>query len=489
MDYIREYDLNDYSLGLAYSRTQSLYLGGSNSAIAYPYLTSFTHSAFTRDWLLIRGENMGIRFVTDREWEIGVIGRIQTLGPGSDASDELVGIDDKGWAVEAGPLIGWRGWPVHLQFRSYWEIPNRHSGTTSELELSLPIDYARGFFVPAVKLTYMSPDYSGYYFAVREDESTPSRPAYEPGGATNIWAGFSLGHELSPRWLLKTSVGVEHFDESISASPIIGRETQWTGTVGFAYNADVFFPRDHESLRSDPAMEFRLGAFSGSIDTDVQRNAIAGESLQNVDLEDVLGTPGRRTLSEVDVRIRAGFFHRFQLGYLRSQRDSTTTLERDLVLGDRTFDAGSEITTDVESSLTRFSYAYSLMRDGQKELSIKAGISHIRFSAQLDEVGGQQPERLQIDTPLPAFGAMGSLTLGNDWRLGADVDLFALDFDRYSGFMAFLTIDLERRFGDAIGAGFGYSFHGLQLTSNDEERGGEFDQRYHGPKIYVTFAF
>ena len=55
--------------------------------------------------------------------------------------------------------------------------------------------------------------------------------------------------------------------------------------------------------------------------------------------------------------------------------------------------------------------------------------------------------------------------------------------------MGFLSIDLERRFGDFIGAGIGYNFHGLRLTAKDDDLGGEFDLRYHGPKVYLSFAF
>jgi hypothetical protein len=54
MDYIRNYDLNDYALGLTLSGSQNPYAGGENSAIGYPVLTSFRDSAFTKDWLLLR---------------------------------------------------------------------------------------------------------------------------------------------------------------------------------------------------------------------------------------------------------------------------------------------------------------------------------------------------------------------------------------------------------------------------------------------------
>ncbi len=45
LDYLRDYDLNDYALGLAISGEQNPYAGAKNGAYAYPYLTSFTHPA------------------------------------------------------------------------------------------------------------------------------------------------------------------------------------------------------------------------------------------------------------------------------------------------------------------------------------------------------------------------------------------------------------------------------------------------------------
>ncbi len=48
LDYIRDYDLNDYALGVSLSLGETPYTGADNSAFAYPYLTSFRDSAFNR---------------------------------------------------------------------------------------------------------------------------------------------------------------------------------------------------------------------------------------------------------------------------------------------------------------------------------------------------------------------------------------------------------------------------------------------------------
>ncbi len=98
IDFLRSYDMNDYALGVAVSMRQNPFLGGENSTFAYPFLTSFTHSSMTDGWFLIRDGGYGVRWVTDNDWELGVIARIRTRGFGNSEAEELVGIADRKWA-------------------------------------------------------------------------------------------------------------------------------------------------------------------------------------------------------------------------------------------------------------------------------------------------------------------------------------------------------------------------------------------------------
>ncbi len=166
LDFIRNYDLNNYALGLALSGSQSPYLGGETSSIAYPFLTSFHDSAFTDDWLLLREGDLGVRWVSEGGWELGVVGRVQTLGTGTSDVPELEALDDRKWTLELAPIIGWRGWPVHINFKTYTEILDRHDGLVSQLALSLPRQRGRSFIVPSVELIHRSSDYTNYYFGV-----------------------------------------------------------------------------------------------------------------------------------------------------------------------------------------------------------------------------------------------------------------------------------------------------------------------------------
>ena len=489
LDYLRNYDLNHYALGVSFSTSQNPYAGVSNSAFAYPYLTSFTHASLTEDWFLIRAGNMGIRYVTKSDWELGVIGRIQTLGLIETDSDELLGLEPRSWAIEAGPLFGWRRWPVQVHFRSFWGLTGENDGMTSEVEFSLPRKFARGYFVPTVRFIHMSDDYSNYYFGVSDQESTPTRPAYQPGAITNTSVGFTLGYELTPRWLLSTTVGLEFLDSSVTASPIVERDQLWSANIGLAYNADLFEPRAHDGGQKQQTIEFRLGAFNSSIDTELTRGTSDGQPGDELDLEDFLGVADKETIFQLDALFRVAYFHRLEFSYFELRRNALKTLERDIDFGDETFLEGTEVETSIESQYVRLAYSYSLMRDQQKELGVSAGLTYSKFETGLIAESTQQSERVKVSAPLPTIGVFGSVAIGQKWRLGADIDVFALEFDRYDGYMAYVNLGLDRRFSDVFGAGIGYNYYVTKLDAKDDDLRGTFSMRHHGPTLYLSVLF
>ena len=489
LDYIRNYDLNDYALGLSVGTAQSPYLGSDYSNTAYPYLTSFRHSSLTDDWFLLQ-DGMGVRFVTDNHWELGFVGRFQTLGLGISKSDELLSLEDRQWTVEAGPLIGWRGFPVHVQFRSFWEAPNRHSGTTSELIFRLPWEHQRGYIVPSVRAKYLSGNYSDYYFGVAPEEATQAYPGYQPGSAINTHIELSLGYELGSHWLLQANVGVEFLDSAIEASPTVDRSQLWSGSISLAYNPDLFQPRDYAGADKDQIVEIRLGAFNSNVDTRLLLDATDTQPEEELDLEDFLGAADNETVAQLDAYYRFGFYHRIDLGYFELQRSSSTTLQRDIWFEDQLYPEGADLMTSSESQLLRLGYSYSLMRDGQKELGLTAGLSYTKFESDVRvNDAQQQPEQVRVSTVLPTFGVFGSAPLGDNWRLAADIDVFALNFDRYDGYMAYVALDLERRINEQFGIGLGYNFYGMRLKSKNSDFNGTLRVRHQGPKVYMSVKF
>lgn len=489
LDSIRAADLNDYALGFVLHAAESPYVGSGTSTNVYPYLTSFRHAAFTDDWLMARNENIGTRFVVAEDWEIGVVGRVQTLGRGISNSSSLDGLDERNWTVEMSPLLGWRRWPVHLQFRSYWEIPDRHSGNTSELEASLPLSFSRGYFVPSVRVVRMSDDYANFYFGVRDSEATTVRPAYSPGAVTNLRIGFDLGYAVSPRWLFRTSASVTILDEDVSGSPIVDKGRTWALSVGAAYNADLFQPRAHDTGMTRRPLEVRTAFFQGGLQTEARAVGANGQSGDTVLFERDLGLSRASNNLQLDIRYRIGFFHRLELSLVGTEREGKSVQPSGFRFGDEVFDAGTEVTSSMTTRRIRLAYAYSLVRDNQKEFGVSLGIVQTGFEVQLYAQGTSQRERVSVDTPLPTAGLFGSLAFESNWSAFAEAGIFALDFDRYSGYSGYFNLGFERSISELLSVGAGYNYYLTRLESETSELTGLVKARNRGPTAYITWRF
>lgn len=490
LDYIRDYDLNDYALGVGFSSAQSPYRGAKDSAYAYPYLTSFRHSSMTDDWILIRDGGLGFRWVSDNGWELGAIGQVQTLGLGKLETDDLLGIIDRKWALELGPTIGWRGWPVHINWTTFFEPTNRHEGLVNQLTFLLPKEWSRGYFVPSIQVTQQSDDYADYYYSVTLAEATPTRPAYQAGANISVAAKLSWGYPLSDKWLLTGNVGVEKLDSEITDSPIVDRDHIWSAGVALAYNANVFQPREYEGPPPrTPQFDLRISGFLDKIDTKVVRDTSDGVPGFETDVEDFLGISDEETVLQVDATVRIGHYHRLEFGYFKLGRSSTKVLDNDLNFGDETFPAGTEVDTFVDVNIFRVGYSYSLIRNAQIEMGVMAGVHWFGLDTDIAADSTSQRARSSAGTPLPVIGAHASIFLGEKTTLGAKLQFFRTDFDRFEGSLNFASLDIQHRLGKQFSVGVGYNFYGMKLTSDDNDVNGYLKVRHHGPTAFFTLGY
>jgi outer membrane protein len=490
LDSVRRTDLNDFALGVATSMSANPYVGAEASTIVFPYLTALQNPAFNKDWFTVRDGDFGIRYVTDNEWEFGFVTRVRTLGLGSSDNEEVAGLLERQWTIESGPMIGWRQLPVHVWFKAYWEMLDRHDGSTAELAFSLPREFAWGYVVPSVEFRYLSEKYADYYYGVQPQEANPTRPEYEPGSAVNPYVAVRVGYRLNSRWMLTGKVGLEFLDATIRDSPIVAKERLWSTSIGVAYNANVFRPRDYDPAVGFPAsLELRVGAFNNTVDSTVQRFGVQGRPGDAVDIESVLGAPGRDTTMQADVVMRFAFYHRLEASYFEFLRRSTTALDRDVVIGDEIFPVGTEVGSSHVSRTLQFMYGYSLWRDAQKELGISAGMHYTRSDFIMFAVETRQEVRVETEVPLPTIGAFASVMLANRWSVHGEARAFALQFDRYEGSMGFFAVRLERDFGQHFAAGIGFNYYSTRLESQEPSLRGVYKATRHGPLFYIGLQF
>lgn len=488
LDWIRNYDLNNYSLGVTVAPSQSPYLDADNTLVIYPYLTSFTPSQLNDDWLIIRDGDLGVRWVNDVGWELGAVGRISTGGLGSGNPLALVGLNDRSWTIEVGPTIGWRRWPVHVYLKSYFEVLDRRDGTISELAFMYPREFEWGFLTPSYELVYQSQEYNDYYYGVSPQEANLFRSEYTPDESLNHVLKLRYGFRLAERWLLSGSVDYEILDDTIVDSPIVGRDSLWSASIGLAYDADIFQPRDFPyPEHEEPTVEFRVGAFFDNVNTTVKRgdDGIPGTP---IDIEDALGLEEDGVLTQLDTFIRIGRFHRLELSYFEFGRSGQVTLEDDFTFGDLDLLAGSDVVTKVDTSVARFSYSYSLMKDFQKELGVTFGLHYTDMRVTINTAAGER-ERASTRSPLPVIGVHGSASFSDDWSVRAQIAGFWQEFDRYDGYLASATFDVVRRLGDRFSAGLGFNYYRLDVSSSRESLDGEILTEHLGPVVFLSASF
>ncbi|MEJ2604274.1 MAG: MipA/OmpV family protein [Gammaproteobacteria bacterium] len=490
LESVRRTDLNDYALGVGLSLGENPFAGADSSGFAYPYLTTLEHPAFTRNWFVIRDGNFGVRYVTDNEWEFGFLARVQTLGLGSTDNEEVIGLVDRGWTLETGPTIGYRRFPVHVGLSAYGGLIGRRDGYSAELQFSLPRQYEWGYVVPSVELKYLSDTYADYYFGVNDNETIPGRPTYQPGAVLNPYVALRVGYRLGEHWMLNGKLGLEFLDSAVTESPIVDKDKVLSASVGVAYNVDVFRPRRYDPARGAPrSVELRIGAFNSTVDSTVQRFSSEGRPGDKVDVESVLGVPDRDTVLQADLVMRFAFYHRLEIGYFGFDRRSRAVLEEDLTVGEEVFPAGTSVETTSDSETLQFVYGYSLMRDGQKELGLSAGVHYSRSEIVLFADETNQRVELETEVPLPTIGAFGSVGLANHWSVQAEARVFALEFDRYEGTMGYFAVRLERDFGEHFTAGVGFNFYTIRLEGLDSSLRGVYDATRRGPLAYLGMQF
>jgi hypothetical protein len=259
---------------------------------------------------------------------------------------------------------------------------------------------------------------------------------------------------------LSVSLNHEWLASEISASPIIDKNSVWSGNIGIAYNNDIFRgPEYGEELFRSLGFEFRIGMYNNQTDSKIIQAPADGSPPEEIDVEDVLGVNRRKSIIHFEGVWRFAHFHRLEVGHFQLGRDSETTLLTDILLDDEVFPEGTRINVDAELRVTKVAYGFSLMNDAQKELGILAGVHITNYEALVVAPDTGQRVETSISTPLPVIGVYGSVALGPRTDLSANVQLFRMEFDHYSGSLNNLYLGLTHYFSDSIGAGLGYNLY------------------------------
>jgi hypothetical protein len=128
------------------------------------------------------------------------------------------------------------------------------------------------------------------------------------------------------------------------------------------------------------------------------------------------------------------------------------------------------------------------MKDSQKELGVTAGIHSTRLNTTFFVPETGQEANFDNSPLLPVLGVFGSVRLGKNSSLSAEIQFFRMDFYRYEGSLNYLRLEWLRHFG-SFDLGIGYSYYSMNLDSHSGERQRSIEFRHRGPIVSGTFKF
>jgi hypothetical protein len=251
-----------------------------------------------------------------------------------------------------------------------------------------------------------------------------------------------------------------------------------------------------ESLhpKLDSAFNLDVGGYWPSIDSTLRVDRAGGIGTE-VDLEDDLDLNDRETMPFALMNFRFGDRWRIEAEYFTLTREVTHVTARDLTIGDVIFPAGTDVTTNFDSDIYRLSAGYSFLKRPNYEAGASLGIHVTTFDLGVRSVGGALSESADTLAPLVTLGLYGQYALSPKWLLTGRLDVFALEYEEYSGSLVNFNAAVEYQVAKHFGLGLGYRHVDLNLeadptlTVGDTEWGGEFDYAFSGPTLYLSMVF
>lgn len=234
------------------------------------------------------------------------------------------------------------------------------------------------------------------------------------------------------------------------------------------------------------------GAFFPVNNTQVQvaRNGNTGTM---IDLEDDLGFSKSSSsfMGTFDWRIS----RRSRLGaeYFVLNRESTKTLEKEIVFKDHTYEVNASVTAFFDVQIARIYYGYAILSKPKYEAGLLIG-AHVLFGdlglrLDADQASAEYRDNFAFTAPLPDVGIWGEFVLSPRFGLYANANYLAAKVDNISGRIVSYNLSLLYNVYQNFSLTAGYTGLNFRIEDDEERVNGYLKWGYNGPTITATYTF
>ncbi|MFZ0256397.1 MAG: hypothetical protein WAN46_12270 [Gammaproteobacteria bacterium] len=215
-------------------------------------------------------------------------------------------------------------------------------------------------------------------------------------------------------------------------------------------------------------LSIRVGGFFPTIDSKIRFDPTKGTLGTVLDFEDDLGMEETSPTFWAGARWRITRRHRLEFEYLQLDRSGAQTASADFRIGNTSGTVGTLLESDFDVKLARFTYGFSLINDGRKELALLIGAhlasadAGIQLTGNLTVIGlgnvtsaTRRRETGETVFPLPHLGGTFGWAFTPKLSAKATAIGFALDLGDFKGSLVEVSADLQYQLLKHLGLGAG----------------------------------
>jgi hypothetical protein len=236
-----------------------------------------------------------------------------------------------------------------------------------------------------------------------------------------------------------------------------------------------------------------IGAFALRPETTVRLDALNGRIGTTLSMEDDLGLEDSATAADLTFSARIGQRHRIELEQFGINRTGERSNLRTISVGSDTYEVGWLLESEFDMDVTRLGYAYSFVRDNNKEIGVHAGV-HVtemamRVTAAFRPITESTQELGNTTAPLPVIGAQGAYRFLPRWTMRGRAQIFRLAAGDFEGEINHAAIAFEHATFEHVGMGVALDFFEVDLESTDTSFIGAFELKFTGPRLFAHLSF
>lgn len=239
----------------------------------------------------------------------------------------------------------------------------------------------------------------------------------------------------------------------------------------------------------DTKFSLSVGVFLTHRNNKTRVDGSAGMEGTEVDLEVDLGLNRSDTVFRIDGYYRFNKKHRLDFSVFDLSRSASKVIQKDIDWNDTLFPIDTIVDSDFDLAIYKIAYTWSFMRRDKGYLGLTAGLYIADFGTRLEAEAIGAVESSDITAPLPVIGLRGQYDFTEKLSFRASGEIFALEYEDYSGSLYDIYAGLDYQFFKHVAIGIGINAVKLNIGVSKERFDGDIDRRYDGGLVFFKFDF